>query len=81
MATSIYLLVDNNVPKIVSLLKRGLAYEGFEVYTAPDGNTGLVAAQKSRPHLVLLDITMPGVDGFEVCRRLAGFLTILPLLC
>ncbi len=68
MATRV-LLVDDD-PKIISLLKRGLAYEGFEVYTAPDGEAGLIAAKKYQPHLVLLDITMPGVDGFEVCRRL-----------
>jgi two-component system response regulator MprA len=66
------LLVDDD-PKIISLLKRGLAYEGFEVYTASDGETGLLAAKKYQPHLVLLDITMPGVDGFEVCRRLRLF--------
>src|SRR5437879_8128308 len=68
MATRV-LLVDDD-PKIISLLKRGLAYEGFEVYTASDGEAGLVAAKTYQPHLVLLDITMPGVDGFEVCRRL-----------
>ena len=68
MATRV-LLVDDD-PKIISLLKRGLAYEGFEVYTAPDGEAGLIAARTYQPHLVLLDITMPGVDGFEVCRRL-----------
>ena len=68
MATRV-LLVDDD-PKIISLLKRGLAYEGFEVYTAPDGEAGLIAAKTYQPHLVLLDITMPGVDGFEVCRRL-----------
>jgi two-component system response regulator MprA len=63
------LLVDDD-QKIISLLKRGLAYEGFEVYTAADGEAGLLAAATCQPHLVLLDITMPGVDGFEVCRRL-----------
>src|SRR6266852_878165 len=68
MATRVLLVDDDQ--KIISLLKRGLAYEGFEVYTASDGETGLVAAKKYQPHLVLLDITMPGVDGFEVCRRL-----------
>lgn len=68
MATRV-LLVDDD-PKIISLLKRGLAYEGFEVYTASDGEAGLTAAKKYQPHLVLLDITMPGVDGLEVCRRL-----------
>ncbi len=68
MATRI-LLVDDD-PKIIALLRRGLAYEGFEVYTAMDGESGLAAAQKYQPHIVLLDITMPGQDGFEVCRRL-----------
>jgi two-component system response regulator MprA len=52
------------------LLQRGLAFEGFEVYTALDGVTGLEAARQHRPHLVLLDIALPGPDGFEVCRRL-----------
>jgi two-component system, OmpR family, response regulator MprA len=68
MATRVLLVDDDQ--KIISLLKRGLAYEGFEVYTASDGEAGLTAAKKYQPHLVLLDITMPGVDGLEVCRRL-----------
>lgn len=68
MATRVLLVDDDQ--KIVSLLKRGLTYEGFAVYTAPDGESGLAAATAHQPHLVLLDITMPGVDGFEVCRRL-----------
>jgi len=68
MTTRVLLIDDDQ--KILSLLKRGLAYEGFEVYTASDGEAGLTATKKYQPHLVLLDITMPGVDGFEVCRRL-----------
>jgi two-component system response regulator MprA len=68
MATRI-LLVDDD-PKIISLLKRGLTYEHFEVYTASDGESGLTAAKTHQPHLTLLDITMQGIDGFEVCRRL-----------
>jgi two-component system response regulator MprA len=67
--TTRLLLVDDD-QKIISLLKRGLTYEHFEVYTAPDGEAGLAAAKTYQPHLVLLDITMPGIDGFEVCRRL-----------
>jgi two-component system, OmpR family, response regulator MprA len=67
--TTRVLLVDDD-QKIISLLKRGLAYEGFEVYTAVDGEAGLIATKKYQPHLVLLDIAMPGMDGFEVCRRL-----------
>jgi two-component system response regulator MprA len=63
------LLVDDDV-HLIPLLQRGLAYEGFEVYTAMDGEAGLSAVNQHQPHLVLLDITMPGLDGFEVCRRL-----------
>ncbi len=68
MATRI-LLVDDDT-KILGLLQRGLAYEGFEVYSATDGEAGLAAAHTHRPHLVLLDIAMPGPDGFELCRHL-----------
>jgi two-component system response regulator MprA len=68
MATRI-LLVDDDT-KILELLQRGLAYEGFEVTTATDGETGLAAAREHRPHLVLLDIALPGPDGFELCRHL-----------
>src|SRR5690349_11296844 len=67
--TTRVLLVDDD-PKIIPLLQRGLAYEGFEVYTALDGESGLEATLKHDPHVVLLDIAMPGLDGFEVCRRL-----------
>ena len=63
------LLVDDDL-HLVPLIQRGLAYEGFEVYTAMDGESGLAAARAHQPHIVLLDIAMPGLDGFEVCRRL-----------
>lgn len=63
------LLIDDDL-QILPLLQRGLAYEGFEVCTAVDGESGLAAAKQFEPHIVLLDIAMPGLDGFEVCRRL-----------
>jgi two-component system response regulator MprA len=63
------LLVDDD-SHLVPLIQRGLSYEGFEVYIAMDGQSGLAAARTHQPHLVLLDIAMPGLDGFEVCRRL-----------
>jgi len=63
------LLVDDDL-QILPLLQRGLAYEGFEVYTATDGESGLAAAKQYEPQIVLLEIAMPGLDGFEVCRRL-----------
>jgi two-component system, OmpR family, response regulator MprA len=68
MGTRILLIDDD--PKLVPLLERGLAYEGFEVLTAGDGESGLELANARRPHVVLLDIAMPDPDGFEVCRRL-----------
>lgn len=64
------LLIIDDDPKLVSLLARGLAFEGFEVLTAADGPAGLAAVAEEHPHLVVLDIAMPGMDGFEVCRRL-----------
>ncbi|HEY0754090.1 MAG TPA: response regulator transcription factor [Ktedonobacteraceae bacterium] len=68
MATRV-LLIDDDL-QILPLLQRGLAYEGFEVYAAVDGEAGLTSARQQQPHIVLLDIAMPGLDGFEVCRRL-----------
>jgi two-component system response regulator MprA len=68
VATRILIIDDD--PKIVGLLRRGLAYEGFDVYTAGDAEDGHGAVRDRSPHVVLLDIAMPGADGFEVCRRL-----------
>jgi len=44
----------------------------YEVLAATDGKTALETAQRERPDLILLDILMPGIDGYEVCRRLKG---------
>ena len=51
-------------------LKRALELGGFEVWLASDGAEGLDAAETVRPDLVVLDILMPGVDGFDVCRTM-----------
>ncbi len=63
------LLIDDD-DKLLPLLQRGLAYEGFEVHTASEGETGLEVARAVHPDVVLLDIAMPGMDGFAVCRML-----------
>src|SRR6478672_7549868 len=52
------------------MLARSLAAEGFDVEVAADGGAALVAAERSAPDLVILDVTMPGLDGLAVCRRL-----------
>jgi len=47
-----------------------LEQEGLEVVLAPDGQTGLQMAQELRPDLIVLDVQMPGMNGFQVCRQL-----------
>ncbi|SPF54495.1 Transcriptional regulatory protein YycF (fragment) [Candidatus Desulfosporosinus infrequens] len=63
------LLVDDE-PNILQFLEMGLQEEGFEVLTAQDGMTAVTLAKQFQPHLVILDVMMPGMDGFEVCRML-----------
>ncbi|KFN08626.1 MULTISPECIES: response regulator transcription factor [Paenibacillus] len=61
------LLVDDE-PHIVQFLELGLANEGFEVRTAADGMSAVSVAAEFQPHVVVLDVMMPGMDGWEVCR-------------
>jgi len=63
------LIVDDN-PANVKILQTRLASEGYEIVTAADGEEGLAAARQHTPDLILLDVMMPKLDGFEVCRRL-----------
>src|SRR5882724_995379 len=63
------LLVDD-VPANLSVLTAALEPEGYEILAAPNGPTALKVAAKARPHLILLDIMMPEVNGLETCRRL-----------
>ncbi|MGH8712559.1 MAG: adenylate/guanylate cyclase domain-containing protein [Casimicrobiaceae bacterium] len=70
-ATPRILIVDDN-PTNVKVLQTRLVAEGYEVVTAGDGEEGLAAARRDKPDLILLDVMMPKLDGFEVCRRLRG---------
>jgi len=63
------LIVDDN-PTNVKVLRTRLVAEGYEVVTAADGEEGLAIARQQIPDLILLDVMMPKLDGFEVCRRL-----------
>lgn len=63
------ILVVDDDPKITSFLRRGLSLEGYEVAVANSGTEGLRMVAEQVPHLLILDIMMPGVDGLEVCRR------------
>jgi DNA-binding response OmpR family regulator len=63
------LLVDDD-PTLLSVLARRLSREGFDVRTAPSGPAALSALERSWPALVIVDLMMPGMDGFELCRRI-----------
>ncbi|KJR44370.1 Two-component response regulator [Desulfosporosinus sp. I2] len=63
------LLVDDE-PNILEFLEMGLQDEGFEVMTAQDGMMAVTLAKQFQPHIIILDVMMPGMDGFEVCRML-----------
>ena len=62
------LLVDDD-PTILSVLARRLAREGFDVRTAPNGSGALASLERGWPSLLVVDLMMPGMDGFELSRR------------
>lgn len=65
------LVVDDD-PPLRRMLARSLTAEGFEVTVAPDGGAALLAAERSAPDVIVLDVAMPAIDGLSVCRRLRG---------
>ncbi|MDW8468505.1 MAG: response regulator [Burkholderiales bacterium] len=69
MAKKKVLIVDDE-PNIVTALEYLLARSGYDVAVAEDGEAALAAVERERPDLVLLDIMMPRLNGYEVCRRL-----------
>jgi two-component system alkaline phosphatase synthesis response regulator PhoP len=64
------ILVMEDEEDILELLKYNLGKEGYRVTAVGSGEEGLQAVQAALPHLILLDLMLPGVDGLEVCRRL-----------
>jgi cyclic di-GMP phosphodiesterase len=58
---------DEDQRRVLELL---LKHYGFEVITAPDGEAGLRRIRSEKPDLILLDVNMPGLDGFQVCKRI-----------
>lgn len=64
------ILIIEDDEAIVRVIRRSLAYEGYKVDAAFDGETGLSIAQENKPDLVILDWMLPGMDGLEVCERL-----------
>ncbi len=63
------LIVEDNDMNL-DMLSRRLARKGFEIETAQDGLEGVTVASESRPDLILMDISLPGIDGHEATKRL-----------
>jgi DNA-binding response OmpR family regulator len=73
-------LVIDDDSDVTSLLKRGLSYEGFAIDTAKSGTEGLGIERERPSDLVILDVMMPGLCGFEVLQRLRAIDEQLPVL-
>ena len=73
-------LVVDDEPNITSLVTTALRYEGFEVASAANGREALNEVASFRPHLVVLDVMLPDLDGFEVARRLRQEARRVPIL-
>jgi two-component system, OmpR family, response regulator MprA len=76
---STVLVVDDDAA-ILRMLERTLTAEGYAVETAADGGAALAAVEREVPDLVVLDVSMPGLDGLDVCRRLRSKGLALPIL-
>jgi two-component system response regulator MprA len=73
-------MVIDDDEKITSMLRRGLAFEGYSVITAANGSDGLKQMLTAEPHLLILDVMMPHIDGWEVVRRVRESGSEVPIL-
>jgi two-component system, OmpR family, response regulator MprA len=72
--------VVEDEPQVARLLASGLSYKGFEVSVTSSGTEALNRMAESMPDIVILDVMLPDIDGFEVCRRLRSSHTNVPIL-
>ena len=79
MSGELVLVVDDE-PNIIDLARLYLEKEGFRVKGIADGPAALQAVEQLRPAFMVLDVMLPGIDGFEVCRRLRAANNPLPIL-
>ena len=64
------ILVIEDDPVVARLMQYTLTKHGYEVQTASNGLEGLRKARQERPDLIILDVMLPGIDGYEICHRL-----------
>ena len=74
------ILVVDDEPNIVDVLAMALRYQSFEVETAGTGEEALAAAAAFKPQLMILDVMLPDMEGFEVARRLRGRAAGIPII-
>ena len=72
MESAVTILIVDDEPANVDMLSQELEEEGYALMTARDGAEALIKVQEQQPDLILLDVMMPNVDGFTVCRILKG---------
>ncbi len=70
LSMNAHILIVDDDTRVTSALRRTLAYEGYQVSVAADGEGALSIARTKPPDVVILDLMLPGIDGLEVCRRL-----------
>jgi two-component system KDP operon response regulator KdpE len=70
------ILVVDDEPRYIRAIKFNLEASGYEVLTASDGETAVELAATEEPDLILLDIRMPGLDGYAACQRIREFSTV-----
>jgi len=70
MSKELTILLVDDEPDIVEFLSYNLKKEGFTVYTATNGRDGIKTAREITPHLIVLDVMMPGMDGIETCQEI-----------
>jgi two-component system, OmpR family, response regulator len=79
-AEQVRVLVVDDEPNIVDVISMALRYEGFDVESASTGADAIAAVAARRPQLLLLDVMLPDIDGFEVARRLASARADVPII-
>ena len=73
-------LVIEDDPLITKMVRHNLAYEGFEVESVASGDEALARIRSFAPDLILLDLMLPGLDGFEICRAIAEGPSRIPII-
>ncbi len=79
-ATGSRILVVDDEPSIVEVISMALRFQGFEVETAATGREAITAVERFKPHLLVLDVMLPDIEGFEVANRLGAQRAGVPII-